>query len=195
MYAVPMPILLVYFSAASHEQLRQFLKVIQPKFLEVVDPRESGLLDFLYSADLLTDTDHESMSGKDVNTRKDQVSVTFRGKKERKRFRVCVFSFLLLLLLLPPTLSLPPPPPPGRLPPPHPPPRVTCCFVSSSIFVCLFAFLGFCLLFLCLFVSFLVFVCCLGWGGERGQGSMCIFVCVWGGGGGRRVCLSVFFFF
>ena len=52
------------------------MKVIQPEFLRVVHPRESGLLDTLFAADLLTDTDQESMSGKDVNTRKDQVSVT-----------------------------------------------------------------------------------------------------------------------
>ncbi|XP_070173069.1 uncharacterized protein [Littorina saxatilis] len=57
---------------ASRRDLREFLRAIQPEFLRVVDPRQSGLLDILYAADLLTETDNESMSGKDVNIRKDQ---------------------------------------------------------------------------------------------------------------------------
>ncbi|XP_070173070.1 uncharacterized protein [Littorina saxatilis] len=56
----------------SRQELREFLRAIQPEFLRVVDPRESGLLDILCAADLLTETDNESMSGKDVNIRKDQ---------------------------------------------------------------------------------------------------------------------------
>lgn len=62
----------LHLNVANRQQLRQFLKAIQPQFLRVVNPRESGLLDILYAAELLTDTDHESMSGKDVHTRKDQ---------------------------------------------------------------------------------------------------------------------------
>ena len=49
------------------------MKTILPEFLRVVNPRESGLLDKLLAADLLTETDHESLSGKDVKIRKDQV--------------------------------------------------------------------------------------------------------------------------
>ncbi|KAK7090789.1 hypothetical protein V1264_010543 [Littorina saxatilis] len=59
----------------SRQELREFLRAIQPEFLRVVDPRESGLLDILCAADLLTETDNESMSGKDVNIRKDQIEV------------------------------------------------------------------------------------------------------------------------
>ena len=59
--------------ADSQSDLRHFLKTIHDDFLRVVNPRECGLLDIMMQADLLTDTDYESLSGKDVYIRKDQV--------------------------------------------------------------------------------------------------------------------------
>jgi hypothetical protein len=54
--------------------------------LFVVDPRESGFLDSLCANFLLTDTDNESMSGKDVRTRKYQVSICFFFFLDRSDF-------------------------------------------------------------------------------------------------------------
>jgi hypothetical protein len=50
------------------------MKAIQMDFLRVVDPRQCGLLDLLVQHDVVTDTDIESVSGKDVYIRKDKVS-------------------------------------------------------------------------------------------------------------------------
>ena len=48
----------------------------------MVDPKQCGLLDVMIQTDLLTDTDIESLSGRDVYIRKDQVGTR----------RTCLFS-------------------------------------------------------------------------------------------------------
>nr|KAG5686364.1 hypothetical protein BaRGS_026825 [Batillaria attramentaria] len=56
----------------TEKDLHDMMKEILPEFIKKVDPREDGFLDTLYASYLLTDTDNESLSGKDVLTRKDQ---------------------------------------------------------------------------------------------------------------------------
>jgi hypothetical protein len=69
-------LILFFFPLATQEELSEFLREILPRFLQVVDPMESGLVDVMYGSCLLTDTDNESLCGKDVNTRKEQVLPT-----------------------------------------------------------------------------------------------------------------------
>ncbi|KAK7480265.1 hypothetical protein BaRGS_00028541 [Batillaria attramentaria] len=56
----------------TERELGDMMRELLPEFVRVVDPREDGFLDTLYASYLLTDTDNESLSGKDVLTRKDQ---------------------------------------------------------------------------------------------------------------------------
>ncbi|KAK7468025.1 hypothetical protein BaRGS_00036729, partial [Batillaria attramentaria] len=54
------------------DDLKEFMRAILPDFLGAVSPREDGFIDMLYSADVLTETDNESLSGKDVRNRTEQ---------------------------------------------------------------------------------------------------------------------------
>ncbi|KAK7468024.1 hypothetical protein BaRGS_00036728 [Batillaria attramentaria] len=61
----------------TERELGDMMRELLPEFVRVVDPREDGFLDTLYASYLLTDTDNESLSGKDVLTRKDQATLLY----------------------------------------------------------------------------------------------------------------------